>query len=118
MAQITITVDDVLTRFPQFDGKDDQIEFLIPEAARLVADTWNEDDQRSALLYLVAHLLVSEDSADAYPVTSESLGPISVSYAVPSNATLDPFRNTEFGRRYLDIRRRQIGASVVVINGR
>jgi hypothetical protein len=114
MAVTPITVDDVLARFPVFEGQEDLIEILIPEAVRLVNDTWNATDLTSAMLYAVAHMVVSEGSADSLPVISESLGPISTSYAFDAKA--DPWTSTEYGRRFLALKRRNGGgASILVI---
>lgn len=117
MAVTPITADAFLERFPTFEGQDDLIEFLIPEAQRLVQDSWNAADQITGQMYLVAHMVVMEGQADSLPVVSESLGPISTSYAFDPKA--HPYTRTEYGRRFLEIRGRNTagGAGVVVVGG-
>jgi hypothetical protein len=113
MAVTAPTVDEVLKRFPVFEGQEDLIEQLLAEVVTLVDDRWNTADQQTAMLYAVAHMIVSEGSADSLPVTAESLGPISTSYAFDPKA--DPWTSTEYGRRYLRLKRRNSGGSIVVI---
>lgn len=112
---MTVTVDAFVTRFPQFDGEDeDQIQALLNEAASVVSpDTWKAEDVTPAILYLTAHLMVTEATADSLPVTSESLGPISVSYAAPQSGS-DLLLTTEYGRRFAALRRRNFGGPVVI----
>jgi hypothetical protein len=100
MAVTAPTVDEIVERFPVFDGQEDLIEQLIPEAMLFVNDSFASPTL--AVMYYVAHMIVSESSADSYPVTSESLGPISTSYAVDAKA--DPLTTTEYGRRYLRLK--------------
>lgn len=109
----TVTVDKFVERFPQFDGLDDQIEALILEASRQVDETWDPDDINPAIMYLVAHMIVAEETADSLPVTAERLGPISVSYATPQ-AVVDPLSLTEYGRRFLALRKQNFAGPVVI----
>jgi hypothetical protein len=113
MAVTAPTVDDFLARFPVFEGQEDLIEQLIPEAVSLVDDRWKTEDVTPAILYAIAHMVVSEGSADSLPVVAESLGPISTSYAFDPKA--DPWTSTEYGRRFLRLKRRNTGGSIVVI---
>lgn len=113
MAVTAPTVDAFLTRFPVFEGQDELIEVLLVEATALVDDRWKAEDITPAILYATAHMVVSEGSADSLPVISESLGPISTAYAFDAKA--DPWTNTEYGRRFLALRKRNTGGSIVVI---
>lgn len=115
MAVTAITVDEFLERFPQFEGQDELIEQLIPEALLLVNDNWTTANARSGQLYAVAHMLITEGNADSLPVISESLGPMSTTYAYDPKS--DPWSTTEYGRRYLAFRKNAGGGSIVVIGG-
>lgn len=114
MAYTVPTVDDFVERFPVFEDRDeDQIQLCIDEASRSVDSTWVEADAPVAILYLAAHLLVTDQSQigdqvlvgqQSGAVQSESFGPMSVSYAAPTMNSLTSnaeFGSTEYGRRYL-----------------
>jgi len=109
----TVTVDKFVERFPQFEGQDEQIEALILEASRQVDDTWEAGDIDPAIMYLVAHMIVAEETGDSLPVTAERLGPISVSYAAPPTP-VDPLSLTEYGRRFIALRKQNKTGPVVV----
>lgn len=117
MAVVNITSTEVIERFPNFAPQATLIDKLIPEAKLMISDAWTAEEQTMALLYLVAHMLVTEGSADSLPVISESLGPISTTYAYPANK--DPLLLTEYGRRFVMIRNRNTGGggSIVVVGG-
>lgn len=115
---VTVTVDDVIERIPALDGQDDQIELILPEALRCVGEDWDEDDAKLAVIYMTAHLLQAEEGASdgtGQAISSESFGPMSVSYATPSEQTSD-YKSSEWGRRYLRLLRRNV-AGVVVARG-
>jgi hypothetical protein len=111
----TVTIKDFMARFPQFDDgtQDDAVKQLLVEATQVVDDTWEDADIKPAILYLVAHQLTSEGQADSPAVTGERLGPISMTYAAPQNGE-DPLARTEFGRRFLEIRKRNFTGPVVI----
>jgi uncharacterized protein DUF4054 len=121
----SVTADDFFTRFSQFaDADEDQITALITEAARQVdSDNWAADDIVPATLYLTAHLYMLETSAvDAGTevggaIASESFGPLSVSYANPGgtqSGTIDEIMTTTYGRRFAEIRSRNVTGPVVI----
>src|ERR1044072_6817118 len=127
MAYVKPTVDDFTTRFPVFEDRDeDQIQICLDEAARSVDDSWVEADYAPAIMYLAAHLLVTDASqvGDAVVVgqqpgsiASESFGPMSVSYGSASTNSLNgsaEFGSTEYGRRYLTLLRNNNPPIVVV----
>lgn len=116
MAIDTPTVDEFLERFPSFEGKDDLIELLIPEAAGFVSESWKTEDQQPAIMYLVAHFLTMEGPGFATKgqVTSESFGPMSTSYQVSKT---QGYETTEFGRRWLVYQRRNSRGGIVVVGG-
>jgi Protein of unknown function (DUF4054) len=109
---MTVTADSFVERFPVFEGRDDQIELLLLEAAREVDDSWEAADVDFAIMYWVAHSLVMEDTADSLPVTSESIGPIRVSYGSPQNEN-ESYARTEYGRRFLSLRDKNFRGPVV-----
>ena len=110
---VAVTVEDFFTRFPQFEDRDeDQLEALIAEASRGVDDRWDAADAVAAVLYLTAHLLVSEDSADSLPIISESLGPMSTTYARPTEDG-SGLESTEYGRRYVRLRRKSFPGTLL-----
>lgn len=119
MALDVPTVDEFIERFPQFDGRDDLIEVMIAEAAvGEVNETWLAKDQKRAIMYWVAHSITMEDnSADnSGQVQQETLGPISITYATPvqSGKTADKYNQTEYGRRFIEIRVRNFPGIVVI----
>lgn len=98
-----------------------QVQALSPELARLDtpvitlalaragrrcnADFWGAlyDD---AVLYLSAHLLMTEQpgasGATGGPVTSKTVGSVSVSYAAPAQSS-SPYAATPYGRLYAEL---------------
>lgn len=92
------TTDDIITRFPSLEGKEDLIDAILPEASAKVTDSWRVQDQKIAIMYLVAHMVTVEGDADSLPVISESLGPFSTSYAYSTDD--NPYFRTEYGRRW------------------
>jgi len=123
------TVDEFVTRFPQFDGQDEVIEVVIPEAPRDVGDNWIVTDQKPAIMYLTAHLMTVEALALAGggggaargSIVAESFGPMSTSYANPNGSGGDSsmassYMRTEYGKRYYQIARRNT-PDVSVVGG-
>jgi len=108
-----VTTASFLARFPVFTGQEAQIEALISEVSPKIDDSWDDDDRAPAIMYLVAHMIVTEETADSLAVTSEQLGPISVSYAAPQQPN-DPLSLTEYGRRFLALRKQNFTGPVVI----
>lgn len=112
------TVLEFQTRFPVFeDNSDAQIQAVIDEAKRDVGDDWVVEDQKPAIMYLTAHLLTTEegDRAASGEIASESFGPMSTTYRASS--TTAQWMSTEYGRRYAQIRRRNVGHGIMVVGG-
>jgi len=123
MAYVLPTVDDFLAKFPElFDTAFyDQVKVqdALDEAARSVDTTWLEGDYQNAILYLAAHLFITDPAitgsggmaSTAGNIQSESLGLISVTYAQggaqASAATLmqEDLATTVYGRKYLRLLR-------------
>lgn len=121
----SVTPDDFFTRFPQFeDADEDVITTLLNEASRQIdTDNWTADDITPATLYLTAHLYVLETGAvdagteAAGAIASESFGPLSVSYANPGgtqSGSIDEIMTTIYGRRFAEIRARNVTGPVVI----
>lgn len=111
------TVEQFKTRFPIFsDEDDDRVQMLLNEASSSVDRSWNVNDYQPAIMYLAAHLLATDNSAEGDDViigpagqgqiASESFGGgLSVSYATasPKGGSLsdnDKYGTTTYGRRY------------------
>ncbi len=117
MAVIVPTTEEIVARFPFLDGREDQIEAILPEAQRGVDESWIEADTKTAIMYLVAHLIEAEDmggSGSGGEVASESFGPISVSYREGGGVALTGYSSTLYGKRYLDLLRKNRGGPVVI----
>src|SRR5262245_44796930 len=87
MSDLTILPDvtSIKTRFPEFTTTPDTvIGFAIEAAANNVDDTWIESDRIAAVSLLAAHYLAvggASAGVDGRDVISETIGPISVTYA-------------------------------------
>lgn len=128
MAYETPTADDFRTKFPEFeDLSDTQIDALIVEAMRSVDTTWTEGDYENAILYLAAHYHqlatnASESSTMDTPggqaITSEHIGPISVSYGKASGPTgansTSSLSTTAYGQMYYDLLVKNVPAILVI----
>ena len=91
------------------------VQSALDEAARSVDTSWREADYADAILYLSAHWLTAEGSADqAGVIKSESFGPISVSYGSRSTSD-EALASTQYGERFLELRRGNFGAPVLVV---
>jgi hypothetical protein len=120
MPYVAPTPAQFKARFPEFEAVADAvIAFALEEAGISVDDSWIERDYVIAIYYLTAHILASSgklsgDAAGAAvqgPVTSESLGDASVSYAdkskvVGAEGLAAELASTTYGQRYLGLRRR------------
>lgn len=124
------TVDQFKARFPIFEDVDDaQIEAMMAETKTSIDDSWIEDDYQPAVMYLVAHLLATDNSgagedvvigsSGAGGIASESFGGgLSVSYdkgqSTGSLSSSDRYGTTEYGRRFLALLRSNKPAIVVI----
>lgn len=126
MAVIEPTVDEFVERFSQFEGQEDKIELILPEARRYVSDRWIEEDTKMAIMYMTAHLLVTETAAEENsvsggPVAAESFSIAgiseSVSYAASAiSGQLAEFQSTEYGRRYVTLFKRSFtGHGIIAV---
>lgn len=127
------TSQQFLTRFPIFGDVDsDLIDALIAEASNKVDSSWNEGDYQPAIMYLAAHLLATDNSAEGdvpevgaaggKVVASQSFGSgLSVSYASGGFSSMqgslssdDEYGTTEYGRRYLSLLRLNKSGPLVI----
>lgn len=121
MAYEKPTAAEFKTRFPIFEDKDDGlVTSIIEEASASVDETWLEADYKTAIMYLAAHLIATENSdegdsvevggAGAGAIASESFGPISVSYrdaeASASVKKAGIYGSTIYGQRFATLLRR------------
>lgn len=120
-------------RFPLFDKlAKERIDDALAEAGGFVDESWIEGDQQNALLYMAAHLLLASGALAAGvsgtvnavtrgPVTSVRVGDVSTTYAggassgsVGAEGGTEWLMSTEYGKRFLRIRRRSFPAVYVV----
>lgn len=120
-------------RFPLFEKlSKERIDDALAEAGGYVDETWIEGDQQNALLYMAAHLLLSSGALAAGvtgavntvtrgPVTSVRVGDVATTYAAGGASSggvvagsNDWLMLTEYGKRFLRIRRRSFPAVYVV----
>lgn len=133
MAVDAPTLEEVLTRFPSLEANAELVEAILPEAIAQVDERWRTEDQKIAIQYLVAHMVTVEVNAGGGadgegvvavgqgPITGESFGSMSVSYADGSGGVSSAgltgseavFASTIYGRRFADLRRKNLGGVVV-----
>jgi hypothetical protein len=89
---------------------------FLAEAGREVnASVWG-DRYDDGILYLTAHLLAFAKkgaTGAAGPVTSETAGPLSISYGGAATASDAALASTSYGRRYLEIAHTLFGQLVL-----
>lgn len=126
--------DTLTTRYPAFKGTDTGlISLILQEALGAVDETWIPADQQPALLAYAAHLLAIERMGDqsvtlddgsilptAGPLKSASVGPASFDFSdsalsiqAQQNAASNGLASTPYGRRYLELLRRNKPAVLV-----
>lgn len=114
MAYTAPTREEFLARFPIFADKDEAVvDACLLEATNTVDTSWREVDYAPAIMYLAAHLLAVDNSAEGESVSvgggggaiaSESFGGMSISYdgggAAADAAAKSQWGSTEYGRRF------------------
>jgi Protein of unknown function (DUF4054) len=110
-------------KFPEFNSVDDAtIEFAIEEAvATCGSDSgqWIDDANLTlGIMYYAAHLLqvslMRAESATGQVVSSERIGELSVTYAVPDQNRAIDFTMTIYGSRFLGLARKNFPAILTV----
>jgi glucose dehydrogenase len=107
------TASDFKARHVAFvDLTNSYIDAVMLEASRFVDESWLEPDYQPALMFLTAHMLVSEGALGARAdtaglITSEKLGDAAVTYgnAVSEMKSVSDYTSTSYGRRYLQLLR-------------
>jgi len=113
---------NVKMKFPEFQSQDDAtIEFAIEEAARSVDDSWIAADQTLGIMYLAAHYLMVSiqraESAAGEVVESERIGPLSITYKTPdqaSSASTSDLTTTQYGTRFRELMIRSNPAVAII----
>lgn len=132
MAYIEPTVSTFKARFPEMDAVPDALVTLVlAEAIPQVGETWLERDRRPAQLYLTAHLLTMEGepkrstlgaagaTAGTGQVKRFTVGDVTTELAGPGgggsgSGSASDYGSTSYGRRYLELMRRNFAGPVAV----
>jgi hypothetical protein len=105
------TLDTFVTAFPEFeDVESDVFDPVLAAAKQTVDVSWSEGDYTRALMLVIAHILATSGSSGDAAISSESLGPLSMSYksAVADGGT------TSYSNEFAIILRRNKPAIAVV----
>lgn len=130
MAYVPPTAADLKARFSEFATVSDTlVNLILAEAQAQVGETWLERDRKPATLYLAAHLMAMEgeplrSNAGAVAATSAT-GPIKrvkvgdsetefAGGGGSSGEGASSYTATEYGRRFLELMRRNFPAVAVV----
>lgn len=114
MAYTAPTAADLKSRFPVFAPvADATITAALNDAARMVDETWTEDDFAPARMLYAAHLMTMDGlgkttEAQLQGFSKLSIGPLSLERAAQDTQPGD-LKSTSFGRRFIEMRRRNIG---------
>lgn len=132
-------MEDFLTRYPEFtEAGEDRLRSALDEAVTRVSEDWIVEHVSQAILAMAAHLLYVESTMiydvsvslsgqqiSAGPVTSETVGPLSVQYADRSkllgsaSGSLTPgmssLEESPYGRRFLELARISFPSVLAVI---
>lgn len=132
MVYVPPVAADLKGRFPEFNAVNDVlIGLILEEAAPQVGETWLERDRKPATLYLAAHLLTMEGepgrtvngaagaTAGTGPIRRFKVGDVETEFAGSgassgSGSGAPSYAATEYGRRFLDLLRRNFPAVAVV----
>lgn len=128
MPYATPTYEEFIARFPIFDNEvkwpQSMVELVLAEAASNIDTTWFEPDYQPAINYQTAHLLSTDNSATGTDpevgqptyISGESFSGMSTSYQKIQGGTLsqsEMWGSTVYGRRYLDLLRKNKPAVVI-----
>lgn len=119
---------EFIARFPIFDNTakwpQAMVEMIIVEATGNVDNSWVEKDYKPAIMYQTAHLLATDNSEEGTDpeigspsvLSSESFAGMSQSFSTVAPGVLgssELWGTTVYGRRYLDLLRKNKPAVVV-----
>ncbi len=105
---MAVTINDIKTRLPEFAGTATAtLTLALAEAERRINPTqWGVSKADDATVYLTGHLLAlgcKQGDSPAGAVTSERVGDVQVSYALPGAFSQSALASTAYGRRYLEL---------------
>lgn len=102
MAYVVPTIDEFRELFTEFDERtDEEVTAALNAAATQVDTTWREADYKIAIMLLTAHFLAAaETAASGREISSESIGPLSVSYFKSQAGWIE---TTGYGTRYQNL---------------
>lgn len=122
------TYAEFIARFPIFDNvlkwPQAMVELVIVEATNNIDTSWVETDYKNAIMYQTAHILSIDNAAEGQEpsvgpqtfMSGESFAGMSMSYSQVQGGTLgssEIWGSTSYGRRYLDLLRKNKGGPVV-----
>lgn len=110
---------DLQARYPAFANVSTTwIDTVIAEASRSVGTDWAEADYQPAIMALAAHMLTKEGALGAIKsggsVASRSFDGMSVTYKQSSSQNTSELDDTEYGKNYLRMLRRNVGGAYVL----
>lgn len=121
MPYIVPTVAELKDRFPEFAAvADGVVQFALDEALTRVDTSWIESNYQIAILLYAAHVLAlgghdaveTEEDAGLSQIT---IGPLTLRYAKSSSSSSnDPIASTSYGRRFLELLRRNSPGIAVI----
>lgn len=118
MAYTAPTAADLKSRFPAFAAvADATINDALADAARMVDETWTEGDFAAARMLYAAHLMTMDGlgkttEAKLQGFSKLSIGPLSIERGTQPGAPGE-LNSTSFGRRFIEMRRRNRGGPLV-----
>lgn len=127
MAYTPPTYAEFITRFPIFDDlikwPQAMVEAVIVEATNNIDNTWVEADYKPAIMYQTAHILSIDNAAEGQEpsvgpqtyLSGESFSGMSMSYSKVEGSlgSSEIWGSTSYGRRYLDLLRKNRGGPIV-----
>lgn len=127
MAWTAPTVEEFKIRFPAFaDVAEATVQAILDEAVGDVGEWWVEADRTPAVLHLTAHLLAAQGlgvgaggsgAALTGAIKRRKVGDVELEFAgvgAAGSGSLGVYVTTVYGRRYLELMRRNFPAVAVV----
>jgi hypothetical protein len=130
----SVSVEDFLARFPEFEeAGEERIALALTEAVNYVSDEWAVEHLPMAIMLLAAHFIYAESTlmfslkgnlsgqATAGPIVSKSIGPLSTTYANTlstlqrSSGQGSDLGDSPYGQRFLTLMRVNFPPVLVII---
>lgn len=123
---IEVSASDLFTRYPEFSDVDSSLaDIFISEAMILVDETWDDRDQKPAILALAAHYLFlegypkrlnNENSFDpansGRTIQSRKVGDVELRFDAASGSNSTGSRSTLqssiYGKKFYELQRRNV----------